>query len=106
MSRRLDRVHNWQRLAEQAEFEPAKMAALCSISLRQLERFFEQQFKQTPREWTRHLKCRLALQLISRGWSNKAVVSELNFADESHLCHEFKKNFGASPQTFSPPPPS
>jgi AraC-like DNA-binding protein len=106
MSGRLDRVRDWKRLAQQAEFQPAKMAALCSISLRQLERFFEKQFKQTPGSWTRRLKCRLAVQLISCGWSNKAVVDELNFADEAHFCHEFKKTFGVSPQSFAPPPPS
>ena len=40
MSGRLVRIEKWETLARQADFHPAQMAALCSISLRQLERFF------------------------------------------------------------------
>ncbi len=102
MSARLSRIIDWEDLAKQAQFEPAVMAALCPISLRQLERFFEKEFKQTPTTWARELKCRIARHLISLGWSNKAVVAELNFANQSHLCHEFKRLYGRSPQAFSP----
>jgi len=45
---------------------------------------------------------RLAKQLISQGYSNKAAAAEVKFATESHLCREFKKVFGTSPQTFAP----
>src|SRR5262245_2776787 len=102
MSVRLSKISDWERLALEAQFQPAVMAALCPISLRQLERFFEKQFNKTPSEWTRDLKCRIAQKLISLGWSNKAVVTELNFANESHLCHEFKRVYGRSPQAFGP----
>jgi AraC-like DNA-binding protein len=102
MSLRLLRISNWEKLARDAKFQPAAMAALCPTSLRQLERFFSEQFHKTPSEWTRELKCRLARQLIGEGWSNKAVVAELSFSNESHLCHEFKRLYGASPQTFAP----
>jgi len=93
---------NWEELARQAEFEPAKMANLCRISLRQLERFFAGQFHKTPEEWVLQLKCRLAQQLIARGYSTKAVAAELGFFDVPHLCHVFKKLHGANPQSFAP----
>jgi AraC-like DNA-binding protein len=67
-----------------------------------LERYFLHHFKQTPSRWTRELRCRLASELVARGWSNKAVAKELHFANESHLCHEFKKFFAATPQIFAP----
>ena len=102
MSGRLLRIERWEILAGQADFQPAKMAALCSISLRQLERFFALRFGQTPGEWSRELKCRQALKRITEGYSNKAVVAELKFASESHFCHEFKRVYGASPQSFLP----
>src|SRR5216683_784157 len=102
MSGRLLRVEKWEVLARQAEFQPVKMAALCSISLRQLERFFALRFGQTPGEWSRELKCRQALKLITEGYSNKAVVAELKFAGASHFCHEFKRVYGAAPQSFLP----
>jgi transcriptional regulator GlxA family with amidase domain len=102
MSDRLKRIENWEELAVKARFRPEDMAELCPISLRQLQRFFVAHFNQTPGRWIRGLKCRLARDLIARGLPNKAVLEELSFGNESHLCHEFKRFFGASPQTFSP----
>lgn len=93
---------DWERLARDARFHPADMAALCSISLRQLERFFAHQRREHLGAWARELRCRLARNLISQGWSNKAVFSEFGFANEAHLCHEFKIFYGKPPQSFAP----
>jgi len=102
MSARLLKIQDWEKLAREAAFQPAVMAALCPVSLRQMQRFFIEQFEKTPREWARELRCRLARQLISEGWSSKAVALELHFASESHFCHEFKRVYGVCPQTFAP----
>ena len=99
---RFARIADWEQLAQSARFQPAKMAACCPVSLRHLERFFARTFHQRPGEWVRHLRCRLARELISAGWPNKAVVYELGFGNESHLCHEFKRIYGTSPQSFGP----
>jgi AraC-like DNA-binding protein len=95
-------VEEWEQVAREADFNPAKMATLCCVSERQLQRLFKKHLRCTPSHWLRELQCRLAKQLISQGYSNKAAASELKFATESHLCREFKKVFGTSPQTFSP----
>jgi transcriptional regulator GlxA family with amidase domain len=102
MSGRLLRIQNWEKLAVEAKFEPARMAALCPISLRQMQRFFVQQFAQTPSEWAGVLRGRLALKLVLRGWQNKAIAEELGYADESHFCHAFKRVYGFPPQTYAP----
>ena len=102
MSRRLLRIPDWEGLAKEAKFQPATIAALCPISLRQLRRFFKEQFDKTPKQWTRELRCRLAIELICKGWSNKAVAEELGYADECHFCHEFKRVYGCSPQNYAP----
>jgi len=102
MRSRLERIQDWEALAIDAGYEPATMAALCPISLRQLERFFKLNLGTSPRAWALELQCRRARGLIEHGYSNKAVVIELNFADESHLCHAFKKMYGCPPQTFAP----
>src|SRR5436190_11211235 len=102
MNARLSRIENWEFLARQAHFQPAVMAALCPVSLRHLQRFFTYRFSQTPGQWSRQLRCRLAKQLIAEGWSNKAVATELCFANESHFCREFKRHFGGPPQSFAP----
>ena len=105
---RLTQIADWERVALEARFQPSEMAALCWISLRQLERHFAKQFQQTPRAWTRELRCRPARELIVKGWSNKAVTFELYFSNESHLCHEFSSHYGQPPQAFDPvfPPKS
>ena len=101
MSKLLE-IQDWEQLASQAKFRPESMAALCPVSLRQLERFFSKKFNKTPQEWARELRGRLALELISQGWSSKAVAGQLHFWDESHFCNEFKRVHGASPQAFAP----
>src|SRR5258707_971553 len=67
-----------------------------------MRRFFNEQFEQTPPEWTRELRCRLALKLVSRGWTNKAIAMELGFYDGPHFCREFKRVHGFSPQNYAP----
>jgi AraC-like DNA-binding protein len=99
-------IEEWEQVAREADFSPAKMATLCSISERQLQRLFRQHLRCTPSRWLRNLQCCLARQLISQGYSNKAAAAELKFASESHFCREFKKVFGTSPQTFAPAHPT
>jgi AraC-like DNA-binding protein len=97
-------MREWEQVAREADFSPAKMAILCAISERQLQRLFRQHLHCTPSRWLRDLQCRLAKQLISQGYSNKATAAELKFASESHFCREFKKVFGTSPRSFAPNP--
>lgn len=92
---------DWENLAREAEFKPGKMACLCAMSDRQLQRLFKEKVQCTPGHWLRQLQCRLAKDLICKGYSNKAAAAELKFASASHFCREFKKAFGASPQTFA-----
>ena len=92
----------WEHLAREADFNSARMASLCAISERQLQRIFRRNFDCTPSHWLRDLQCQLAKELIAQGYSNKAAAAELKFASQSHFCREFKRVFGASPQTFAP----
>jgi AraC-like DNA-binding protein len=95
-------IEQWEQVAREAGFNSAKMASLCSISERQLQRLFRGHLRCTPSHWLRELQCRLAKDLIERGYSNKAAANELKFANESHFCREFKKVFGTSPQRYAP----
>jgi AraC-like DNA-binding protein len=99
---RLSLIGDWEALASEAKFQPALMARKCETSLRHLERYFEHQFCTTPTAWCREVRGLLAVALISQGWSCKAVAVELQFANPSHFCHEFKKVWGVSPSTFAP----
>jgi AraC-like DNA-binding protein len=102
MSGKVVRTQDWEQVAKQAEFKPAKMATLCSMSERHLQRIFKKHLQRTPSQWLRELQCRLAKQLISQGYSSKAAAAELNFATDAHFCREFKKVFGMPPQSFAP----
>ena len=94
-------LSHWQSLARQAQFSPSKLAAICGFSERHLQRFFKKQFGCPPSKWLRDLQCRLAQELISKGYSNKTVAAELGFVRDTHFCREFKKHFGVSPQAFA-----
>jgi len=97
----LSAVGSWERVAIAASFRPVDMAARCGISLRQLERVFIERFHTTPKSWARKLRCNLARDLLAKGWTNKAVAQELRFSDASHLCHEFRLEFGATPRDLA-----
>ena len=36
------------------------------------------------------------------GYRTHAVATDLGYANSSHFCHEFKKVYGISPQSFAP----
>jgi transcriptional regulator GlxA family with amidase domain len=104
MRRRTLEPSEWEQLAKEAKFDVNKMALLLSVSERQLQRLFKKQFADTPSRWLQGLRCRLARELLSQGYSTKAAAAEMGFASGSHMCHHFKRLFGSSPQSFAPIP--
>jgi AraC-like DNA-binding protein len=96
------KAQDWETMAREANFRPSCVAAKCFISLRQLERHFANHFHKTPGAWSRELRCRMAQQLLSQGWSNKAVAADLGFTDSPHLCREFRKMYGMTPYLAAP----
>ena len=86
MEGKLLTMKEWEDVARRADYNPGKMAALCSISERQMQRLFQQHVKCTPGRWLRQLQCRLAKQLISQGYSNKAIAAELKFSCNRIWC--------------------
>jgi AraC-like DNA-binding protein len=96
------RTQDWERVAQEAEFKPNRMASLCAVSERHLQRVFKKYLHCTPSHWLRELQCRLAKQLIAQGYSSKAAAAEVKFSTDAHFCREFKKVFGVPPQSFAP----
>ena len=102
MSSRLFRIADWEKLAAAAKYKPEAMAALSGVGLRQLQRFCNAQFGKCPGDGLREIRCKRAAELISQGYHTKEAATEAGFANASHLCREFKKVYGDSPQSFSP----
>ena len=102
MNRQFGKIQDWEAKAIKSFFKPAKLASLCSLSLRQLERKFRLHLKMTPREWLREVQCLLARQLIEEGWTSKKVAKKLKFASQAHFSREFKKSFGVNPRSLAP----
>jgi hypothetical protein len=97
MRGQLLKAQDWQGMGCGANFRPAAITAPCSMSSRQLARYFYfgSQFHKPSVKWTRELRFRLAQQLISRGWSTKGCCGGTPLYRKSHLCREFRKVRGA-----------
>jgi transcriptional regulator GlxA family with amidase domain len=98
---KLLKAQDWERVAVQGHFRPEEMAAVCMTCLRQLQRHFAEHFHKTPGAFAKEVQMRMAVQLIAQGWKSLAVAQELCFGNESHLCHDFQRHFGAPPQSFA-----
>ena len=104
MKSRLDSILDgqWEALAKEAKYKSESLAALCEVSLRQLERFLKYQLGQTPSAWLLDLRLRHAQALLRQGYYTQDIAKDLDFADAPHFCHAFKKVHGRPPQTFRP----
>ena len=100
MSSHLDRFHDWASLARTAQYRADDMARLCSVSQRQMQRYFERRFDQSPHAWLNELRLREAEELLLKGNYVKAVAFDLGFKDAAHFCRTFKLHYGLSPLAF------
>jgi hypothetical protein len=71
MSSRLLRIGDREKLASDAGYEPERSAWLCSVSLRQLERFFKLEFGNCAGACIGDLKCRPGAFLIAKDYSTR-----------------------------------
>jgi len=100
MSSHLDRFHDWASLGRTAQYRAEDIARLCSVSRRQMQRYFDRRFDQGPHAWLNELRLRDAEELLLKGNPVKAVAFELGFKDAAHFCRTFKLHYGVSPLSF------
>jgi len=96
----LDQFQDWVSLARSAGYRPGELARLCSVSLRQLERHFEQRFGSRPQVWLSDQRLERARELLLQGHYVKTVALEMGFKDAAHFCRRFKLRYGLSPLSF------
>ncbi len=87
-------------LANQSNYQPVKMARLCQISLRHLERTFKIESGCTPREWLKMQRLNNALLMLRKAQSVKQVAYALAYPQIPQFCREFKTRFGITPKEF------
>jgi DNA-binding NarL/FixJ family response regulator/AraC-like DNA-binding protein len=99
-NQKLSNVSNWRSLAEQARFEPARLAKSLAVPPRTLERFFRARAGRAPGDWLRELRVRIAAQFLAAGAAVSAVVDSLGFCDRPQFHHQFRHVLQETPAEF------
>jgi transcriptional regulator GlxA family with amidase domain len=97
MGCRRDQPKDWAELGRQANYSTARLAALCGVSVRQLERDFRKTVCQSPKRWLNELRLRSARKLLQDGGSVKETALSSGYKHPQHFSRDFRKFFGASP---------
>ncbi len=91
---------DWRSLAERSDYRPARLAELCQLSLRHVERKLKLETGTTPRRWLKQERLRRALELLRDAESAKEVAHGLGYRQCSQFSREFKLSFGFTPTKF------
>lgn len=98
--KRLKHLSDWREIAHLSDYKPGKLAHNFGITLRQLERYFDQEFGIPPRSWLRTKRMEAAKTLLEDSQSVKSVAYQLGYKQESHFSKEFKNYYGEPPSRF------
>ena len=77
------------------------LAAMVSLSVKQFERRFKQEYHEVPVRYIQRIRLDAARQLLAMTRLPIAQISrETGFYDSSHFAHQFQKYTGLSPSAF------
>ena len=93
-------LENWNILASKACYRPRKLAELCGVSLRQLQRRFRDEMGISPQAWLSQRRIEVAGEMLLTAQSIKEVSHRVGFKQPSHFSREFKRWFGKTPSDF------
>ena len=72
------------------------------MTLRQMERYFQDDFGCSPHEWLQEQRMVAARQLLMESNSVSSVARQLGFKQISHFSREFKRYYDLTPSVFNP----
>ena len=101
MNTKLNQIQDWPQKANQAGWSVKKMADLCGVSMRSLERHFVRNMGLKPKEWMTQCRHRRAVELLKDSSSIKETAAELGYKHSTHLARNFKKHWGCCPKQFN-----
>ena len=96
----LSRSNLWARLARECLYDERMVAKRCTVSVRQLQRYFLDDLGRSPKAWLNEQRMIAARNLLFEGHSVKMVGCQLGFKQTSHFCREFKRNYDMTPSQF------
>lgn len=83
------------------KIEVPALAAMVSLSVKQFERKFKQEYGEVPVRYIQRIRLDAARQLLAMTRLPIAQISrETGFYDSSHFAHQFQKYTGQSPTAF------
>lgn len=97
MNTRLNYVHNWLELAQEANWSAAGLAKMCDVSVRTLERYFLKNMSQTPKAWLAEQRQHRAVELLRKGSSVKETAASLGYKQATNFTRKFKNHWGSCP---------
>ena len=97
MNSKLTYIENWGALARKANWSASRMAKLCGVSVRTLERHFCKQSGKAPKLWMTQNRHQLAIELLKGGATVKETARHLGYSNQQNFSREFKKHNGYPP---------
>jgi len=89
---------SWEQLARLAEFRSQKLAAMLNVSIRTVQRHFQQHYQMTLIVWLRSVRLKDGFSRIASGEQIKAVAFDLGYKQLSHFSRSFRRFFGIAPR--------
>lgn len=100
MGSRLKHSSNWKELAHESGYNVRRLARLCEVSMRQLERFLQANLGKTPHELLHEVRMQRAVELICDRTSAKETALTLHYKSYAHFSRDFKRTYGVCPSQY------
>lgn len=90
-------LHVLHTLAPSCGYDGRKLARMCNVSQRHLQRVFSARFARTPQAWLNERRLHTAWQMLQTAGSVKEVAYSLGFRRPSQFSRDFRRLFGLTP---------
>jgi AraC-like DNA-binding protein len=100
MRSRLDRITDWEKRAEKANYRVFLLAEECGVTERQLRRYIHAKFGSSPNLWMMKGRIQKGPDLLQQGSLAKEVAAVLGFKCYTHFHRQFRRYFKTNPTSF------
>ena len=91
---------NWVKLASVSCYDAGTMARKTRVTVRQLERFFQEDFGRTSQDWFLEQHLIATRSLLMENTSVKSVDFRFHFKEPSHFICSFQRVYEMTPTEF------